>query len=66
MLVPFTMAGVRFSKYYQKNRSPGFENYVWPSVADMDVTAYAAVFFAIIEIVCRKVFLVFFRPICKE
>lgn len=63
MLVPFTMAGVRFA---QKSMEQKPDGYAWPSLADMQLTAISAVVFAAIEIACRQVFGALFRPICKE
>lgn len=63
MLVPFTMAGMAFVKEMKDNMPKGYE---YPELADMKITAIAAIFFAVIEIVMRKVFYKMFIPFCRE
>lgn len=63
MLVPFTKAGFDFIYMTSKNMPVGYE---FPDVSDLKITAIASVFFAVIEIVMRKVFYKMFIPYCKE
>lgn len=52
MLIPFTMAGINFS--IAMNNSPlKPEGYEWPGLGDMKMMMYSAVFFAVVEVICR-------------
>ena len=63
MLVPFTLAGYRFSELNRANKPEGYE---WPEASDLYITMIASVGFAIVEIVVRKIAYHFFIPFCKE
>lgn len=64
-LIPFTLAGYQFVEI-TKNSPNMPKGYVFPDISDMKMTAIASVFFALIEIVFRKIFYVIFVPYCKE